>query len=110
MMRKTTIAEESARGERASLATPDDIAKQAVRQRVPGDRPREIKKTRFWGEVETLTLPLSVSESQIIVSLGLRLLRGMTTTLKPYLACIRATLDAALCLRNFPSQTVERHK
>jgi hypothetical protein len=32
----------------------------------------------------------------------------MTTTLKPYLACIRATLEAALCLRNFPSQSIER--
>ena len=32
-----------------------------------------------------------------------------TSTLKPYLNCIRTTLDAALCLRNFPSQTVERH-
>lgn len=30
-------------------------------------------------------------------------------TLRPYLTCIRSTLEAALCLRNFPSQTVERH-
>lgn len=30
-------------------------------------------------------------------------------TLRPYLNAIRGTLDAALCLRNFPSQTVERH-
>ena len=29
--------------------------------------------------------------------------------LKAYLDCIRHTLDAALCLKNFPSQTVERH-
>lgn len=33
----------------------------------------------------------------------------MSNTLKPYLNCVRTTLDAALCLRNFPSQTVERH-
>jgi len=33
----------------------------------------------------------------------------MSNTLKPYLNCVRASLDAALCLRNFPSQTVERH-
>ena len=33
----------------------------------------------------------------------------MSNTLRPYLNCIRATLDAALCLRDFPSQTVERH-
>jgi actin related protein 2/3 complex subunit 4 len=33
----------------------------------------------------------------------------MSSTLKPYLNCVRTTLDAALCLRNFPSQTVERH-
>uniref|UniRef100_A0A7S1C620 Actin-related protein 2/3 complex subunit 4 n=1 Tax=Bicosoecida sp. CB-2014 TaxID=1486930 RepID=A0A7S1C620_9STRA len=33
----------------------------------------------------------------------------MANSLRPYLTCIRHTLDAALCLRNFPSQTVERH-
>lgn len=33
----------------------------------------------------------------------------MANTLAPYLAAIRNTLDSALCLRNFPSQTVERH-
>lgn len=27
----------------------------------------------------------------------------------PYLNCIRATLNAALCLTNFPSRVVERH-
>ena len=34
---------------------------------------------------------------------------SMSTTLRPYLNCIRASLTAALCLRDFPSQTVERH-
>lgn len=29
--------------------------------------------------------------------------------LKPYLEAVRTTLTAAACLRNFPSQTVERH-
>jgi actin related protein 2/3 complex, subunit 4 len=29
--------------------------------------------------------------------------------LKPYLDACRTTLTAATCLRNFPSQTVERH-
>ena len=29
--------------------------------------------------------------------------------LVPYLTCIRNTLDAALCLRQFPSQRVEGH-
>eukprot|EP00658_Telonema_sp_P-2_P033149 TRINITY_DN24397_c0_g1_i1.p1 TRINITY_DN24397_c0_g1~~TRINITY_DN24397_c0_g1_i1.p1 ORF type:complete len:186 (+),score=60.07 TRINITY_DN24397_c0_g1_i1:238-795(+) len=29
--------------------------------------------------------------------------------LESYLSCIRTTLDAALCLRNFASQDVERH-
>mmetsp|Transcript_20879 Transcript_20879/g.23223 ORF Transcript_20879/g.23223 Transcript_20879/m.23223 type:complete len:170 (-) Transcript_20879:221-730(-) len=33
----------------------------------------------------------------------------MAQTLKTYLTAIRATLDAALCLRNFASQMVERH-
>mmetsp|Transcript_53849 Transcript_53849/g.122749 ORF Transcript_53849/g.122749 Transcript_53849/m.122749 type:complete len:171 (+) Transcript_53849:198-710(+) len=33
----------------------------------------------------------------------------MSNTLRPYLNCVRASLDAAFCLRNFPSQTVERH-
>ncbi|RYR16894.1 hypothetical protein Ahy_B03g061746 isoform B [Arachis hypogaea] len=31
------------------------------------------------------------------------------STLRPYLACIRNTLDAAMCLQNFPCQEVERH-
>lgn len=33
----------------------------------------------------------------------------MANTLRPYLDCIKATLTAALSLRNFPSQVVERH-
>eukprot|EP00924_Labyrinthula_sp_SR-Ha-C_P015400 augustus_masked-scaffold_71-processed-gene-0.61-mRNA-1 protein AED:0.06 eAED:0.06 QI:0/-1/0/1/-1/1/1/0/170 len=33
----------------------------------------------------------------------------MAKTLAPYLDCIRHTLTASLCLRNFPSQVVERH-
>merc|ERR1712130_1039466 len=34
---------------------------------------------------------------------------GMAQTLKVYLAAIKATLTASLCLRNFASQAVERH-
>ena len=30
-------------------------------------------------------------------------------TLRPYMQCIEATLTAALCTRQFPSQLVERH-
>lgn len=30
-------------------------------------------------------------------------------TLRPYLNCIRHTLNATCCLRNFPSQQIERH-
>eukprot|EP00897_Mesotaenium_endlicherianum_P008118 jgi/Mesen1/7334/ME000377S06552 len=33
----------------------------------------------------------------------------MANTLRPYLTCIRNTLNAALCLQNFPCQEVERH-
>ena len=33
----------------------------------------------------------------------------MANTLRPYLDCIRHTLLGSLCLRNFPSQHVERH-
>ncbi|MES1913311.1 MAG: Actin-related protein 2/3 complex subunit 4 [Cercozoa sp. M6MM] len=33
----------------------------------------------------------------------------MSQTLAPYLNAIRRTLEAALCLRNFASQKVERH-
>ena len=33
----------------------------------------------------------------------------MATTLRPYLNAIRHSLTAALCLRDFPSQAVERH-
>ena len=28
---------------------------------------------------------------------------------QPYIQCIKTTLDAALCVMNFPSQVVERH-
>jgi actin related protein 2/3 complex subunit 4 len=33
----------------------------------------------------------------------------MSNTLKPYLDAIQSTLRASMCLRNFPSQMVERH-
>jgi len=33
----------------------------------------------------------------------------MTTSQKPYLACVRSTLNAAMCLQNFGCQEVERH-
>ena len=34
---------------------------------------------------------------------------GMASAHKPYLDCVSSTLTASLCLRNFPSQLVERH-
>lgn len=36
-------------------------------------------------------------------------LSWQANTLRPYLNSIQSTLKAALCLRNFPSQNVERH-
>lgn len=33
----------------------------------------------------------------------------MADTLRPYLTCIRHTLDAAFCLQNSPCQQVERY-
>lgn len=33
----------------------------------------------------------------------------MATSQQPYLACIRSTLTAAMCLQNFACQDVERH-
>jgi len=33
----------------------------------------------------------------------------MSLALKPYLDCVKATLQAALCVENFASQIVERH-
>ncbi|XP_078488228.1 ar20 protein [Ciona intestinalis] len=33
----------------------------------------------------------------------------MSTTLRPYLNAVRATLNASMCLENFNSQVVERH-
>ncbi|KAJ3377291.1 Arp complex subunit [Lobulomyces angularis] len=33
----------------------------------------------------------------------------MSNTLRPYLAAVRSSLTAALCLENFASQVVERH-
>ncbi len=38
-----------------------------------------------------------------------RLLCRQANAKQPYLDAIRSTLDAALCLQNFPSQEVERH-
>merc|ERR1711976_273042 len=35
--------------------------------------------------------------------------RRMSATLKPYLICVKRTLQAAMCLENFSSQKVERH-
>ena len=37
------------------------------------------------------------------------LLFSQANTLRPYLNCVRSTLNAAMCLSNFPSQNVERH-
>ncbi|KAJ1292717.1 hypothetical protein BS78_01G011600 [Paspalum vaginatum] len=36
-------------------------------------------------------------------------LAAMANTLRLYLTCIRNTLEAAMCLQNFPCQEVERH-
>ncbi len=33
----------------------------------------------------------------------------MANALKPYLDAVSKTLNGALCLRNFPSQNIERH-
>merc|ERR1712137_1281224 len=33
----------------------------------------------------------------------------MANTLRPYLNCVRSSLEAAMCLQNFASQEVERH-
>ena len=33
----------------------------------------------------------------------------MSSSLKPYLQAVKCTLDAAICLKNFSSQKVERH-
>lgn len=33
----------------------------------------------------------------------------MATSQKPYLACVRSTLTAAMCMQNFGCQEVERH-
>ena len=32
-----------------------------------------------------------------------------SATLKPYLNCVRETLNAAMCVQNFNSQVIERH-
>jgi hypothetical protein len=34
---------------------------------------------------------------------------SMSLALRPYLDCIKATLQSALCIENFASQIVERH-
>ncbi|KAL8484617.1 hypothetical protein ACS0TY_027059 [Phlomoides rotata] len=35
--------------------------------------------------------------------------QSMANSLRLYLTCIRSTLEAAMCLQNFPCQEVERH-
>ena len=42
--------------------------------------------------------------SYLIFSLYLQ-----SATLKPYLVCVKRTLQAAMCVENFSSQKVERH-
>jgi hypothetical protein len=50
---------------------------------------------------------LGCSVSELLLSANLSHLQ--TSALKPYLDAVKATLTAAACLRNFPSQNVERH-
>ena len=40
---------------------------------------------------------------------GLNTFLFQSATLKPYLLCVKRTLEAAMCLENFSSQKVERH-
>ena len=55
-------------------------------------------------------MALAAARAPLFFVPRLRLLRAraaaMSNTLRPYLACIRTTLEAAMCLRNFPSQLV----
>ena len=46
---------------------------------------------------------------EIVYNLGFREVIKMSATLKPYLICVKRTLEAAMCLENFSSQKVERH-
>merc|ERR1712080_776907 len=41
--------------------------------------------------------------------MGVFYLLVMANTLRPYLNCVRSSLEASLCLQNFASQEVERH-
>ncbi|KDO47849.1 hypothetical protein CISIN_1g0281362mg, partial [Citrus sinensis] len=51
----------------------------------------------------------TTASDAILGSFQIATRRNMSNTLRLYLACIRNTLDAALCLQNFPCQEVERH-
>ena len=46
---------------------------------------------------------------QIYLYLCLKHFLFQSATLKPYLLCVKRTLEAAMCLENFSSQKVERH-
>jgi hypothetical protein len=51
---------------------------------------------------------ISISHSVCVLILCVSAARCQANTLAPYLNCIRKTLDASLCLRNFASQKIER--
>jgi actin related protein 2/3 complex subunit 4 len=68
--------------------------------------------TKFARLRRALVLVAGLSRSlarSLALTLACSLACPQANTLKPYLDCIRTTLTASMCIRNFPSQVVERH-
>ena len=70
----------------------------------------EVSYLLFVGTVDRSLQDAQVAQSRggaARVRLGRR--GSMSLALRPYLDCIKATLQSALCIENFASQIVERH-
>jgi len=78
-----------------------------------------LKKTFFTGLSRVFTtrardkkvwiVDFTTGEAEAFLHLLCQSHLKMANALKPYLDCCHKTLTAASCLRNFPSQVVERH-
>ncbi|KAJ4461555.1 putative Actin-related protein 2/3 complex subunit 4 [Paratrimastix pyriformis] len=98
-----------ARGEELAIL---EFEKRATRRReeMADQCEREAERR----EVEIARIRDLEKQSRMRETIRIEIQQRMETelqaaTLAPYLNCIRATLDAALCVTNFGSQVVERH-
>ncbi|KCV71314.1 actin like protein 2/3 complex, subunit 4 [Fonticula alba] len=74
--------------------------------RRPGGRFRQTIRPEFAPWPSFFPPPPFSLLSPCILSLAMS---ATTSALRPYLNAVKASLDASLCIENFPSQLVERH-